>query len=85
MAFWSGVTGAQTAAPEVVRILAPGGRLRAAINTGNIVLAERRADGALGGVSVDLASELARRLGLPLDLVPFDTAGKVTASAGADI
>ena len=76
---------AQTAGPEAAHLLAPGGRLRAAINTGNVVLASREPGGELGGVSVDLARELARRLGLPLDLVPFDTAGKVTASAGADV
>lgn len=77
--------GAGPLAPERVRgVLAPTGRLRAAINYGNIVLAQRSATGELGGVSVDLARELAARLDLPLDLVPFDTAGKVTASAGQD-
>jgi polar amino acid transport system substrate-binding protein len=55
--------------------LAPTGRLRAAINTGNAVLARREGDGAKG-VSVDLATELARRLGVPLDLVVVDTAAK---------
>jgi polar amino acid transport system substrate-binding protein len=73
------------AAPEVVRAIAPTGRLRAAINYGNAVLAHRDPSGALGGISVDLANELARRLGLPLDLVPFDAAGKVTASAAGNI
>ena len=58
--------------------LAPTGRMRAAINLGNPVLAHRDpASGALGGVSVDLARELARRLGAELELVPFDAAGKV--------
>lgn len=69
----------------VVRSLAPTGRLRAAINYGNVVLATRSPAGELGGVSVDLARELSRRLDLPLDLVPFDTAGKVTASAGSGV
>ncbi|MCA8093456.1 transporter substrate-binding domain-containing protein [Burkholderia anthina] len=53
------------------------GVLRAAINYGNTVLAQRAGDGALSGVSVDLASELARRLGVRLELVPFSAAGKV--------
>lgn len=58
------------------RELAPQGRLRAAINLGNAVLAQGTpAD--LRGVSVDLAQELARRTGLDLDLVPFEAAGKV--------
>lgn len=57
------------------RDLAPTGRVRATINLGNPVLAQRGADGALGGVSVDLARELARRLGTKAELFPFDTAG----------
>lgn len=65
--------------------IAPTGRLRAAINLGNIVLAHRDAAGEPAGVSVDLARELARRLDLRLDIVPFDAAGKVTASAGQDV
>ena len=45
------------------RILAPSGTLRAAINLGNPVLAQRdRADGPLTGVSVALAHEFARSL-----------------------
>jgi polar amino acid transport system substrate-binding protein len=82
----AGVTAAkaQVAGPTI-RDIAPKGRLRAAINSGNIVLARRDPDGELRGVSVDLARELARRLNLPLELVPFDTAGKVTASAGSDV
>lgn len=81
----AGVASAEPPAPEVVRELAPSGRLRAAINYGNIVLANRTQAGELGGVSVDIANELATRLGVPVDLVPFDTAGKVTAVAGQDV
>ena len=58
--------------------LAPTGRLRAAINFGNPVLAGK--DAATGepcGISVDLAHELARRLGVAIELVPYDAAGKV--------
>jgi polar amino acid transport system substrate-binding protein len=67
-----------TTAPAVVSQLAPTGKLRAAINFGNPILASR--DGAAGeprGVSVDLARELARRLGVAVDLVLYDAAGKV--------
>lgn len=70
---------------EVVRELASNGRLRAAINYGNIVLATRGQDGELTGVSVDIANALAARLGVPVDLVSFDTAGKVSAVAGQDV
>ena len=49
---------------------APTGALRAAINLGNAVLARRDAASAtVVGVSVDLAAEFARRLGVPLELV----------------
>jgi polar amino acid transport system substrate-binding protein len=61
---------------DVVKDLAPGGTLRAAINLGNPVLAQGTPE-APSGVTVDLAHELARRAGLPLTLVPFDAAGKV--------
>ena len=64
------------APPEVVKEIAPTGKLRAAINLGNAVLAQKGADGPKG-VSVDLARELARRLGVPIELTTFEAAGKV--------
>lgn len=64
---------------------APTGRLRAAINLGNPILANRHPDtGTPVGVSVDLAYELARRLDLPLDLVVFDAAGKSVEAVTAE-
>ena len=55
----------------------PTGRLRASINLGNPILAGTDpATGEPRGVSVDLARELARQLGAPIDLVVFDAAGK---------
>jgi polar amino acid transport system substrate-binding protein len=66
---------------SVVRELAPSGKLRAAINYGNGVLAQKGPNGEARGVSVDLARELARRLDVPLELVSYDAAGKVTAAA----
>jgi polar amino acid transport system substrate-binding protein len=63
---------------DVIQQLAPSGTLRAAINLGNPVLAQRdAATGDLRGVSVDLARELANRLGVALRFVPYDAAGKV--------
>lgn len=66
--------------------LAPHGTLRAAINFGNTVLAQRgpTLDEA-GGVSVAIARELARRLGVSLQLVPFDGAGAVVTAAPNDV
>jgi polar amino acid transport system substrate-binding protein len=58
--------------------LAPTGKLRVGINYGNPVLATRDpSTGELGGVVVDLARELGRRTGLPIDLVSFESAGKM--------
>jgi polar amino acid transport system substrate-binding protein len=63
------------AAPALVAAFAPGGALRASINLGNPILAHADpATGEPGGVSVDLAREFARRLGVPLELVPFEKA-----------
>jgi polar amino acid transport system substrate-binding protein len=64
---------------------APTGRLRASINLGNPILANRNTTtGEAGGVSVDLARELAQRLELPLDLVVFDAAGKSVEAVTAE-
>lgn len=55
--------------------------LRAAINYGNPVLAQRGSDGTPQGVSVALARHLAERLGVELEIVPFEAAGKVVDAA----
>ena len=76
----SQVTGvmAQNVPANVVKELAPNGKLRAAINFGNIVLAQKDpAGGEPRGVSAELARELAKRLGVPIEYVTFDAAGKV--------
>jgi polar amino acid transport system substrate-binding protein len=54
----------------------PTGKLRAAINLGNPILANRKEGGEVFGVSVDLARELATRLGAELVLVVVDGAAK---------
>ena len=65
------------APPDVVKEFAPSGTLRVAINIGNTVLAQKDAAGLPKGITVDLAHELARRLGVAIALVTFDAAGKV--------
>ncbi|RKP56578.1 transporter substrate-binding domain-containing protein [Pararobbsia silviterrae] len=63
--------------PALVEAFAPTGALRASINLGNPILANRHpGTGEAFGVSVDLAREFARELGAPLELVVFDTALK---------
>ncbi len=80
---------ASTADPRTVGVaavlaeLGRPGKLRAAINFGNPILANRDAAGQAHGVSVDLAREAARRLGLPVDLVLFNSAGAVVDAVRA--
>jgi polar amino acid transport system substrate-binding protein len=78
-----------TPSADVVKSLAPAGRLRAAINIGNPVLVQRNpVTGAPMGVTIDLAQELAKRLGVPLEQVVIDGAGKsfeTVKSAACDI
>ncbi len=57
------------------KAFAPAGVLRASINLGNPLLVRRAPETAAPvGVSIDLAQGLAKRLGLPLELVVFETA-----------
>ncbi|HYQ93847.1 MAG TPA: transporter substrate-binding domain-containing protein, partial [Burkholderiales bacterium] len=65
-----------TVPSDVVKDLAPTGKLRAAINLGNIVLAQGTPQEPRG-ITVDLARELAKRLGVPLEMTTYDAAGKV--------
>ncbi|CAM2186490.1 Solute-binding protein family 3/N-terminal domain-containing protein [Paraburkholderia sacchari] len=61
----------------IVDAFAPTGTLRASINLGNPILAGRDpASGEASGVSVDLARAFAQQLGVPLELVLFDTAAQ---------
>ena len=62
---------------KIIQQFAPTGRLRASINLGNPILANRDPKSSLPfGVSIDLACEFANFLGVEVDLVVFDSAGK---------
>lgn len=77
---------AATAKADALKDLAPTGKLRAAINLGNSVLAQTdAATGQPKGITPDLARELGRRLGVLVELITYDAAGKVfdAASTGA--
>ena len=66
--------------------LGPTGTLRVGINQGNFLVVTRdSANGELRGIAVDLARELGRRAGLPVEFVTYASAGKMAeaASAGA--
>lgn len=72
----------------IVSAFTPTGRLRASINLGNPILAGRDHQGNAAGISVDLAHALANRLGVPLDLVVLESAGRsveTVAGEQADI
>ena len=60
--------------PRLSQVIAPGGTLRAAINLGNPILANRDAQGEPLGISVDLARAFGSLLGLPVELQVFDSA-----------
>jgi polar amino acid transport system substrate-binding protein len=67
-----------TAKADALKDLAPGGKLRAAINFGNSVLAQKDpATGEPKGITPDLARELGRRLGVPVEFATYEAAGKV--------
>ena len=71
---------------EVASELAPTGRLRVALNHGNVVLVRRGPTNETpSGVSVDLARALAARLGLSLEFLHFDRAADVSGSAAEGV
>nr|WP_175800138.1 ABC transporter substrate-binding protein [Burkholderia anthina] len=66
-----------TVDPSILAAFTPAGKLRASINLGNPILANRDpATGEPFGVSIDLARAFAERLSADLELVVFDAAGK---------
>jgi polar amino acid transport system substrate-binding protein len=77
-------------APDIPAELLPTGRLRAAILRTSPVLAARDpVSGALSGIAVDLARELGTRIGVPVDIIGYDTTAGLLddlhARAGWDI
>ena len=68
--------------PAVRADLAPGGKLRVGINYGNFILASKdAASGESRGVAVDLMGEIARRLGVPSEIVAYDKVGVMVDEA----
>jgi polar amino acid transport system substrate-binding protein len=67
--------------PDALRDLAPTGKLRAAINFGNGVLAQKGPAGEPRGITPELAAELGKRLGVPVEFVTYEAAGKVFEGA----
>lgn len=72
--------------PDVIAELAPTGVLRAGINMSNFLLVTGKTpSGDPTGVSPDMAAEVARRLGVPLQLVPFKSPGELADQAGNNV
>lgn len=65
-----------TISTELIQKIAPTGKLRASINLGNPILANKNLEGQPFGISIDLANAFAKKLGLELELLVFDSAGK---------
>ena len=71
------------ATPAAVSALAPTGKLRVGINFANFLLTRR--DPAPGGIALDLAHELGRRLGVPVEIVGYDSPGKLADAASTGV
>jgi polar amino acid transport system substrate-binding protein len=64
--------------------LAPAGKLRVGINFGNNLLTARDAvTRAPSGIALDLAHELGRRIGVPVEIVSYESAGELADSASS--
>jgi polar amino acid transport system substrate-binding protein len=76
---------AQSASAEQKAQIAPSGQLRAALVKIPFLAKQDAASGTLKGVAPDLAEEMARRLGLPLQAIAFDqpNAGIAALRSGA--
>ena len=71
---------------QVVKELAPTGKLRAGINMSNFLLVTgKAANGDPQGVSPEMAAEVARRLGVPLQLLPFPSPGQLADAVDDDV
>jgi len=64
--------------------LAPTGKVRVGINYGNPVFTSKTpSTGEGSGIAVDLARELGRQLGVPVELVRYNSGGQLTAGLAA--
>ena len=82
LALLASCAGAPQVSPAVRSELAPTGKLRVGINFQNTLLTRKDAvTGEAGGIALDLAHELGRRLGVPVEIVPYPTAGHLADAA----
>jgi polar amino acid transport system substrate-binding protein len=69
----------------MLKTLAPTGRLRVGVNTGNFLLVSKDGDGRIRGIVHDLGQELAKRLGTSAEFVLYPQAGEVADAAKAGV
>jgi polar amino acid transport system substrate-binding protein len=65
--------------------LTPAGKLRAGINFQNPLLTTLGPNGEQGGVAVEFARELAQRLGVELEIIPYKSAGSLADSVSSGV
>jgi polar amino acid transport system substrate-binding protein len=81
LALLASCASAPSVPPAARSDLAPTGTLRVGTNFGNVLLTGKdAATGEPRGIAIDLAREIGRRLGVPVEFVAYDAAGKLTAS-----
>ncbi len=74
------------ASPAARSELAPTGKLRVGLNMSNFLLtATDAATGKPKGVAADLGQELGKRLGVPVELVPFPNPGALADAAKSGV
>ena len=72
--------------PAIRSELAPTGKLRVGLNMSNFLLtATDAATGKPKGLAADLGQELGKRLGVPVELVPFPNPGAVADAAKSGV
>ena len=79
---------AQAADPAVMKELAPTGKLRVAIAVGpapSALYSLQDPDGKRRGVTIDLANALGKKLGAPVEFVPYLGTGEIQGSAASGL
>jgi polar amino acid transport system substrate-binding protein len=82
------VGSAQADDAAVRRELVPTGKLRVAIAvspSASALYVVKDANGAFHGVSVDIGTAMAKKLGVPVEFVPYLASGEITNSAAAGV
>lgn len=78
---FAGCASTRTSTPEAQQALAPTGKLRVAFLSAPLYVVKDPATGELKGQAVDLGKELARRVGVPFEPVPYANAAAILSGA----